>query len=241
AFSGAIVHDIFNLLTVAVLLPLQILTNFLGRAALIIERLLEDAGGLKFASPIKVITKPITKLIINLFDGNGWITAIVAMILLFIALRYMVKILKSLVLSRVEGFFDRYIFKTIFRALMLGLIVTALVQSSSITTSVVVPLVGAGVLSIRQIYPFTLGANVGTTVTAILAALVTSQSSALAVALAHLLFNICGIAIFLPLAKIPIGIAKALAGTIEKSRLIPIVFIVLIFFVLPVILIYLLR
>lgn len=241
AFSGAIVHDIFNVLTVALLLPLQILTNFLGRTALFIEQMLENAGGLKFASPIKTITKPVINVIIDVCNGNGWITAVVAIILLFIALRYMVKILKSLVLSRVEGFFNRYIFKTTFRALMLGLLVTAMVQSSSITTSIVVPLVGAGVLSLRQIYPFTLGANVGTTVTAILAALVTSQSAALAVALAHLIFNICGIVIFLPLARIPIRLAEKMAATIKKSRLLPIAFIVLLFFVIPLSLIYLLR
>ncbi len=241
AFSGAIVHDIFNVLTVVVLLPLQIFTNFLGRVAFFIEQVLENAGGLKFASPIKAVTKPVITLIIDLLNGNGWITAVLAIILLFIALRYMVKILKSLVLSRVEGFFNRYIFKTAFRALMLGLIVTALVQSSSITTSIVVPLVGAGVLTIRQVYPFTLGANVGTTVTAILAALVTSQSAALAVALAHLVFNICGIVIFLPLAKIPIRLAEMASETIEKSRIVPIVFILLLFFVIPLSLIYLLR
>ena len=41
-----------------------------------------------------------------------------------------------------------------------------MVQSSSITTSLVVPLAGAGVLTLRQIFSFTLGANIGTTITA---------------------------------------------------------------------------
>ncbi len=241
AFAGAIVHDIFNLLSVAILLPLQIFTNFLGRMALFMEKVLENAWGLSFGSPIKAIAKPVTTVIIDLLGHNGWLAAIVAIVLLFVALRYMVKTLQSLVLSRVEGFFHRYIFKTTFRALMLGVIITALVQSSSITTSLMVPLVGAGVLSLRRVYPFTLGANVGTTITAILAALVTSQSAALAVALAHLMFNICGIAIFLPLSKIPIGIASWLAKSIDKSKLVPIGFIFLIFFIIPITLIYLLR
>ena len=241
AFSGAIVHDIFNLLSVAILLPLQIYTNFLGHSALFFESLLENAGGLSFGSPIKAITKPVTTVIIDLLSQNAWLTAIAAIAILFIALRYMVKVLQSLVLSRVEGFFNRFVFKTTFHALMLGVIITALVQSSSITTSLMVPLVGAGVLSLRRVYPFTLGANVGTTITAILAALVTSQSAALAVALAHLMFNICGIAIFLPLSKIPINISFWLAKSINKSRFIPIGFILLIFFLIPLALIYLLR
>ncbi len=74
---------------------------------------------------------------------------------------------------------------------------TVMVQSSSITTSLVVPLAGAGVLSLRQIFPYTLGANVGTTATAIIAAL-TLNVTALVAAFAHLLFNICGILIVYP-------------------------------------------
>ncbi len=155
-------------------------------------------GGLAFGSPIKIITKPLIEIILNACGQSGWVSAGVAILLLIIALRYMVKILKSMVLSRVEKFFQRYVFKTTFRALMLGLILTGIVQSSSITTSLIVPLVGAGVLSLNRVYPFTLGANIGTTVTAIMAAMVTVNSAALALALAHLLFNICGIIIWLP-------------------------------------------
>ena len=76
-----------------------------------------------------------------------------------------VKLLKSLVLEKIEAFFDQYIFKTAVRAVLFGIILTIMVQSSSITTSLVVPLAGAGVLSLRKIFPFTLGANIGTTVT----------------------------------------------------------------------------
>jgi len=241
AFAGAIVHDVFNVLTVIVLLPLQISTDFLGKSSLFLGDFLESAGGLKFGSPLKMITKPVVTLVIELVNKSPWISALIAIAFLFIALRYMVKIMKSLVLARVEGFFQRYVFKTTFRALMLGLILTAIVQSSSITTSLLVPLLGAGVLSLYRAYPFTLGANVGTTVTAILAALVTGQAIALSVALAHLLFNICGIAIFLPLRRIPISIANWLSNSIDKSRLIPVGLIVLFFFILPLILIYSLR
>jgi len=241
AFSGAIVHDIFNLLSVAILFPLQLATNFLGKAALFMEKMFEDAGGLHFISPIKTITKPVVKIMIELLHDNPWISAIVAILLLFIALKLMVDIMKSLVLSRVEGFFSKYIFKTTARALLLGIILTSIVQSSSITTSIVVPLVGAGILTLRQVYPYTLGANIGTTVTAIMAALVTQNVSAVAVAFAHLLFNICGIAIFLPLANIPITLAKKLARLTLRNRLIPLAFTLMLFFVIPLIIIYLLR
>jgi sodium-dependent phosphate cotransporter len=241
AYSGAVVHDIFNLLTVIVLFPLQYYTNFLGHAAIFLEQFFENAGGLQFISPIKLITKPVSKMIIAWLNNNAWLSAVSAILLLFIALKFLVDIMKSLVLARVEGFFSKYIFKTVFRAMMLGVVLTTLVQSSSITTSVIVPLVGARILTLRQIYPYTLGANIGTTVTAILASLVTQNTAALAVAFAHLLFNISGIAIFLPLANIPISLAKRMSRLAIRNRLIPIGFILLIFFLIPLALIYLLR
>jgi sodium-dependent phosphate cotransporter len=70
AFSGAIVHDVFNLLTVAFLFPLQYFTNFLGHFALKMEIIFENAGGLKFISPVKAITKPVSSAIIRPFGAN---------------------------------------------------------------------------------------------------------------------------------------------------------------------------
>lgn len=241
AFSGAIIHDIFNVLVVVLLFPLQYYTNFLGRAAFFMRDMFDNTGGLQFASPINVITKPVASNIIYLLGDSSWLSAVMAILMLFIALKLMVDVMKSLVLSRVEGFFSRTIFKTAFRALMFGIVLTAIVQSSSITTSIIVPLIGAGVLTLRQVFPYTMGANIGTTVTAIMASMVTQNSAAAAVAFSHLLFNIIGISIFLPLAKIPISLAKKTGVLTAKSKLYPIVFILLIFFIIPIVLIYLLR
>ena len=123
----------------------------------------------------------------------------------------MVKSLKFLVVTRAEAWFDRYLFKNAFRAFLVGLMLTAMVQSSSITTSLAVPMAGAGLLTLVQIFPYTLGANVGTTVTAILAALVTGNLAAIIVAFSHLLFNISGILIWWPFKMIPITLAEKFA------------------------------
>ncbi|MFH2036545.1 MAG: Na/Pi symporter [Candidatus Zixiibacteriota bacterium] len=241
AFAGAIVHDIFNVLVVIILFPLQYYTNFLGHAAVFLTDIFENSGGLHFISPIKTMTMPVVKLIIAWLGNNPWYSTIASFIFLFVALKFMVDIMKSLVISRVEGFFSKYIFKTTFRAVVLGIILTAIVQSSSITTSLIVPLVGAGILSLRQVFPYTLGANIGTTVTAILASLVTQNPAAVAVAFAHLLFNVIGMAIFLPLSFIPINLAKRLSKSALKNRMVPIIFILLLFFLIPLCVIYLLR
>ena len=114
-----------------------------------------------------------------------------------------------------------------------------MVQSSSITTSLVVPLAGAGVLSLRQIFPFTLGANIGTTVTALMASL-TGTVSALIAAISHLLFNVIGIVVIygMPfLREIPIYCAEKIAEKAVENKLVPILYLVTIFVVVPLLII----
>ena len=147
--------------------------------------------------------------------------------------------MRSTVLTGLEVLVHNYIFKTALRAMCLGMIITALVQSSSVTTSIIIPLAGAGILTIRQVFPYTLGANVGTTVTAILAAMSTGETIALAVAFSHLLFNIVGILLLYPLKAVPIFCAQTLAGLTVRSRLIPIFYILVFFFLVPFCLIWL--
>jgi sodium-dependent phosphate cotransporter len=115
------------------------------------------------------------------------------------------------------------------------------VQSSSITTSIVVPLVGAGVITLDQIYPYLLGANVGTTITAFLASFVTGSPEAVSVAFAHFVFNVYGICIFWPLKRIPIFLAKTLSKATQRSKLIPLAFILVVFFAIPGAIIYWMR
>ena len=95
---------------------------------------------------------------------------------------------------------------------------TAVVQSSSVTTSLIIPLSGAGIVSLKQLFPYTLGANIGTTVTAILAALATQSDIAVTVAFSHLCFNIFGIMIFYPLKFIPIRLAELVGMKASQSR-----------------------
>jgi sodium-dependent phosphate cotransporter len=120
-------------------------------------------------------------------------------------------------------------------AMLLGAGITILVQSSSITTSVLTPLVGMGVLRLEQMFPLTLGANIGTTVTAILAALL-STTEALQVALAHLFFNISGILIWYPIPfmrAIPLAAARQLGKGTRIWKGFPLLYIIVMFFFVP--------
>jgi len=241
AFSAAIVHDSFNILAVAIFLPLQIATNFLGISATKAAEIFSAAGGLKFASPIKMITKPVVNFILDSPVGIGWLCILIALALLFLSLNMIVRVLKSMVLNKVEVFFDKYIFKTALRSLLLGLGLTVLVQSSSITTSLIIPLAGAGVLTLPQVFPYTLGANVGTTITAFLAALAIGRPEAVTIALAHVLFNVFGIIAIWPIKAIPLGFAKWFSKMAMKNRLVPIIFLITVFFLIPTALIFITR
>lgn len=244
AFAASTVHDFFNIMAVIVLFPLQVSTNFLGILSSRLATLFQEVGGLTFASPLKLLTSPAVKAAANLLEGHPWLLLICALIIMFGSLRYLVVALKSIIIGRVEAFFDSTLFANAGRAMFFGLLITVLVQSSSITTSLAVPLAGAGVLTLLQIFPYTLGANIGTTVTAILAALAVGEVSAVTVAFAHLLFNICGIVMIWPLPairNIPLRIAGGFAAIAVHYRWIAIGYIIVCFYAVPFAAIFLLR
>lgn len=241
ALSAATVHDFFNILAVLVLFPLQYFTNFLGQAATFLGGKFQNIGGLNFLSPVKALTKPPVETLKGFLGNYPWLLLVLSMILLILALTRMVKSLRVLVIKKAEAWFDRYLFKTSFRALLVGLLLTAMVQSSSITTSLAVPMAGAGLLTLAQIFPYTLGANIGTTVTAILAALVTGDLSAIIVAISHLLFNISGIIVWWPFKFVPISMAEKFAEIAVRYKIVAILYIVVVFFLIPIALISILR
>jgi len=244
AFAASTVHDFFNILAVLILFPLQLATNFLGRFAVALTSVFQDIGGLTFASPLKIVTGPVVDAIAESSADYPWLLLMLSLVLMFGSLRYLVVNLKVLVLGRVESFFDQTLFKNAGRAMLFGLAITVLVQSSSITTSLAVPLAGAGILSLVQVFPYTLGANVGTTITAMLAALAVGELSAVTVAFAHLMFNVCGIACIWPLPpirRIPLRISEAFAVLAARWRWLAMAYILVCFYAVPFAVILVLR
>jgi sodium-dependent phosphate cotransporter len=244
AFAASTIHDFFNIFAVVVLFPLQVMTNFLGLLSSRLAELFAEVGGLTFASPLKMLTGPAVKAAANALEGHPWLMLVFALVIMFGSLRYLVVLLKAVVIGRVESFFDSTLFANAGRAMIFGLLITVLVQSSSITTSLAVPLAGAGILSLVQIFPYTLGANIGTTITAMLAALAVGEISAVTVAFAHLLFNVCGIALIWPIPairRIPLKLAKQFAAVAGVHRWLAIGYILVCFYALPLGAILILR
>lgn len=242
AFAGATIHDLFNLMTVAILFPLELATGVLARSSVVLASAVEGMGGLKLADPIKMVVRPISNQIIDLLGRSPVLTLVLALALLFLALKLLVDLLKAIMSGKAEQVLHQTLFRSPIAAITAGMLMTVMVQSSSITTSVMIPLVAAGIVTLEQVFPFTIGANIGTTVTALIAALSTGSVAAVTVAFSHLLFNLAGtLAVFVPppIRRIPIAAARALGRLTVRNRLYAIVYVVGLFFLLPLLLIIL--
>ena len=249
AFAASSVHDTFNLVTVSLLYPLEYFFHILEHAATWMGRIFVDVTGItKPENYLKKITQPTIEGLADLLDKEPKLVLLVSVVITFFMLWAIVKLLQSLVLKKLESFFDTYVFRNLAMSFVVGLVLTVMVQSSSITTSLIVPLAGAGVLRLQQIFPFTIGANIGTTITGLLAALAVAGQpdidpklvlAGATVAFAHFLFNASGAIIFLPFKRVrelPILVAEWLAEVCIKNRIIPIVFIILVFYLIPLVL-----
>lgn len=255
AFAGATMHDFFNILSVAVLLPIEIVTGALSRTAISLAEVLRDNAAIDFTkpdSPIKAAVKaPVTwvKNIIESITSSetalGVVLLVVGLGAIFVALAFITRNMRALVLSRIERSVNAVLGRGAgIPAMALGLVITVTVQSSSITTSVLVPLIAAGVLTLRNAFPVTLGANIGTTVTALLASLATDGNAGLAIALTHTLFNIAGILIWYPIPKLrdlPVRMAERLAAAAEIRKSFVVVYVVGLFMVVPIVGVLVLR
>uniref|UniRef100_A0A3Q3H0G2 Sodium-dependent phosphate transport protein 2A n=1 Tax=Labrus bergylta TaxID=56723 RepID=A0A3Q3H0G2_9LABR len=308
AFAGATIHDCFNWLSVLVLLPLEVASGLMARLSHLLVTSFSLQPGEEAPELLKVITEPITKLIIQLDKcvitgiamGNedmrnrslvkewcqtdhvmvmeclhccllhmqtivshygrhlfvstglsdlsvGLILLVCSMAVLCTCLLLLVKLLNSLLKGQVAKVIHKVINTDLpypfgwlagYMAMFVGAGVTFLVQSSSVFTSAMTPLVGIGVISLERAYPLTLGSNIGTTATALLAALASpgnQLAAAIQIAICHLFFNLFGILLWypLPFMRLPIGMARVLGERTAKYRWFAVVYLLLCFLLLP--------
>ncbi|XP_013777382.1 sodium-dependent phosphate transport protein 2B-like [Limulus polyphemus] len=294
AFAAATVHDMFNWLTVIVLLPIEEGTGYLFRLT---EAILSTGNWEQNEHAekdfLKKLTKPLTKKIIQLdksvitaiakqdesamnmslvkrcckkngteciknceflLQGLDWSDSLIGVLMLVLSLiilcaclMMLVKLLHTMLKGRIAVIIKktvnanpRFPFSELmgYLAILIGAAITVLVQSSSIFTSALTPLAGLGVISLERMYPLTLGSNIGTTATGMLAALAADKkhiAETLQLALCHLFFNISGIILFFPLPflRFPIRLAKILGNTTAKYRWFSMFYLFMMFLILP--------
>jgi sodium-dependent phosphate cotransporter len=294
AFAAATVHDMFNWLTVIVMVVLEVST---GMMEYMTEKLVDHMPlGANFTNPdlLKPLTGPLTDIVVQLDkevlmgwsfnkpeyvnvttilksdcneDGSpcgfllaylgeeglgledvwlGLILLAVSLTLLCGCLVTLMKILNSLMGSQMAGLIQKTInadipncpWLTGYLGMLVGAVITILVRSSSVFTSTLTPLCGSGLVSLETAYPLTLGSNIGTTTTSILASFAAEGKylkPSIQISMVHLFFNVIGILIFYPIPwmRWPIFLAQKLGDLTAEYRWFAAMYLVLSFFVLP--------
>jgi solute carrier family 34 (sodium-dependent phosphate cotransporter) len=250
AFSAATCHDFFNYLAVVVLLPIELFTGYLRWSAESLAELLVSFGtkGVTYESPLEGVLRagftPVKAAVSAITGSSGaqaTLLVLISGIFIFSALISLVRIMRTILQSRVEVGVVGALGQSGLVALAIGMIVTIMVQSSSITTSLLIPLAGAGIVTLEQVFPITIGANIGTTVTALLASLAATGPNAMAgltIALVHLIFNISASLLIygIPqIRRIPLAASRTRATVATRSRSLAIFYVIGIFYVIPAI------
>jgi len=251
AFAAATVHDFFNILAVLILLPLELATRVLSRLAVALTEILRGADFDPTApgtSPIRAAVKlPVGWLqeVVTPSPTTALVFVALGLVLIFVALTYITRNMRRLVAGGVERAINRIIGRGggIF-GIIVGIGITVAVQSSSITTSILVPLVAAGVLTLPSAYPITVGANIGTTITALIASLAVMRPEGLTIALVHTLFNLFAVAIIFPFRKLrllPVYLAERIAVVAIRRRTVVLVYIIGLFILAPLLGLFVIR
>lgn len=246
AFGAATVHDFFNLLAVVIFLPIEILFAPLQTASSALAGVFVNSGdySLPGFNPIKLAVAPLQDtagtMVASLHPTyQGLVLVLIGIASIVASIAVLGRQLRHLLVGRARAILEGAIGRSPLISIASGTGVTVLVQSSSTTTSLIVPLAGSGALSLRQIYPFTLGANIGTCVTALLAATAVSGPNAvlaLQIALVHLLFNVFGVLVIygIPLLReLPPRGAEWLAELGSRRKVFAAAWVLGVFLLLP--------
>lgn len=169
-------------------------------------------------------------------EGGGILGVLIALLMMSIGLIGLSKALQKVFISKAKSLIKYSTKLNDYVAIIVGLGCTIVVQSSSVTTSVLTPLAGLGVIPLKKILPMTVGANIGTTCTALIAALVDLKFSGVQIALAHFFFNVLGMLMWfvVPRARaIPLEASRVLGQYASFYRLVPLVYILTCFIAIP--------
>eukprot|EP00977_Amphora_coffeiformis_P000082 scaffold19_cov169-Amphora_coffeaeformis.AAC.7 len=271
-FAGATVHDMFNFMMVAILLPVEVITGYLDRLTGAMVKNADTADKERWEGPIARLVEPLGALVIKenkdvtfaIAEGNGscndyypmncdpaidpptydscggefglikcdeeigcpaffsadatasddkvsgGVVFFIGIMIIFACMAGLVTVLQKLLSGLSTPIMVKATSVNGYIAIAIGAGITMIVQSSSITTSTLTPFVGIGALSLEEMLPLTLGANLGTTLT--------------------------GVVVFYPipfLRKIPLFAARRLGKATRIWRGFPIVYLAVMFVAVP--------
>lgn len=243
AIAAGTVHDIYNIICVVLLFPLEYYFDVLSATSKFITDIFYFSSGVDSAGKIGgmsvLVFEPFSLAILD-FSGSAFVLLALSFALILGCIKLLSNFLYNNIATNIEAHVDEYILPNRFKSFTIGMVVTAIVQSSSLTTSLVVPIVATGKIGVKRAFQFIMGANVGTTITALIAAAFRSEA-AVSIAVAHLVFNVIGCIIFLPSLRFQsliVYLAERLGSLTAKYRIVGFIYIIVVFFMIPFALIY---
>ncbi|MEV6204980.1 Na/Pi symporter [Streptomyces sp. NPDC051771] len=253
ALGASTVHDFYNWLALLIFFPVELIWHPLQRVSEALTDALYGTDWLPNPAHFNVVrgaTRPVEQAVVHasahLSETLGPLfTIVIGALLILVAVRYLGKLLKLLMVGRARAVLVKAVGRNQYLAMASGMGVTVVTQSSTITTSVLVPFAGTGILTPAQVYPVVVGSNLGTTFTVVFAAFASVGQDArigLQAAFVHLVYNLFSIvAIYVvPLLRpLPLFCAEHLAAAASRRRWVLAVYVGTVFVALPALVIVL--
>ncbi|HEY9117649.1 MAG TPA: Na/Pi symporter, partial [Roseivirga sp.] len=239
AISAGVIHDFYNIILVIILFPLELYYGVLSKTSIYLQEFLIGNGSMNSNFRLdKIFDFGLTRFFVELI-GNQFAMMFIALIGLFASIKLLTSVIQKSIIGDSRNKLRSFVFEKPFKSFGWGMAITAAIQSSSVTTSLVVPLVATQKLKLRNVFPFIIGANLGTTITALIAASFSSKI-ALSIALTHLLVNLIGAILFMSFGKLRaylVSFTKRFSIVFTTRRVLGLAYILFTFFLIPFLLI----
>lgn len=213
-FEIGLAHVILIVITILISFLLEYFLSFFSKIGVSISGLIESRV-LVSTIPhfLKIITEPIVALL--LLIPSKLLLLFLSLLILIFALKFFTS---SIILflggeENTRRFINKY-FRSKFKAFLIGLVFTAIVFSTAISITLLVPLAVSRLINLKKAIPFIIGATIGTSTDVILTALITGSILAYPIAIAYILFSLIGIIIFLPNTELLFNITKYISKKI---------------------------
>lgn len=197
-FEIGLCYAIFSAIIVSIAFLLEYFFQFVSRSSLFVVSLFgEKTSPFLFPDIVGFLTSPITNLLLS--KNNVFLVLLFAFAVLIFSLRYLSKSIINLFggEENTKKKIGKY-FESKWKTYLLGVVLTGIVFSSSITIGLLVPLAASRLISLRKTIPFILGADLGTSTDILIAALIINKPLALATAVSYFILPIMAAIIFLP-------------------------------------------
>lgn len=241
-FAAGLLHTFFNLAGCVLFFPLETQFHLLTRTSQFLAgyfSFLSNGNTGYVSHVVDVLVGSTARALVS--DGRPvYFWCAVGLVMLFACIFMFRAFLKIIIIGDREAEVQRTFFGRALRSFMVGTGITAFIHSSTVTTSLCVPLAATGKVNLKRLFPFIIGANVGTTVTALIAA-VSRSEAAVALALSHFLFNGTMAMLVLPLNPVRdgfISVATSMAREFAVNRLWALLYLIVFYFILPLVVVY---